>query len=458
MKKDFLLTSAKACELYEGFAAKLPIIDYHNHLSVQQIKENKRFDNIYDVWVGIDPYKHRAMRMCGVEEKYITGDAEKSEKFRMWCSCVPRLIGNPLYHWTVMELAQVFDIHELPNAENWDRIYEEGNRYLALHNVTVESFFEKFNVEFICPCVSILDSPDDFENNEKAVPSLRGDDITSPNGEFISKPSTLTGIEIDSLEKFESAVQLRLNEFKDSGCVFSDHALDDGFTYFEDDGKNGERFEKLLNESCLAETDAKRLFSYILTFLCGKYAELGMVVQLHIGAQRYTSSRLRTLAGAAGGFAAIGNSVDSASLTKMLDEIEKTEFGLPKTVLFTLNPEANAIVAILAGSYSKDGVPGLITQGPAWWWCDQKKSIVDMLENTMVFGLLDNFIGMTTDSRSFLSLVRHDYFRRILCSWIAEKIDSGDFPDDEKIISQLICDMCYKNAKAAIENSRGEER
>ena len=175
-------------------------------------------------------------------------------------------------------------------------------------------------------------------------------------------------------------------------------------------------------------------------------------MQLHIGAQRYTSSRLRELAGAAGGFASIGNSVDVSSLTKFLDDIENTECGLPKTVLFTLNPEANAIISVLAGSYSKDGVSGLVTQGPAWWWCDHKKGIVDMLESTAVFGTLKNFIGMTTDSRSFLSLVRHDYFRRILCSWIAEKIISGDFPDDEKIISELICDMCYKNAKTSIEN------
>lgn len=452
MKKDFLLTTHKAAELYEKFAKMLPIIDYHNHLSINQIKENTRFSDVYDLWIAPDPYKHRAMRMCGVEERYITGDADKRDKFKAWCTVVPKLIGNPLYHWSIMELKSVFDIDDLPSEENWEKIYDRANEYLIANDVTVESFFNKFNVEFICPCVSLIDDLQDFENNGRVAPSLRGDDILVPDIKFVSKLEKLSGVKIDSLSDYKTALDKRLLEFRKSGCVFSDHALDNGFVYFADDGKNDERFTKLINENCLCNEDAKRLFSHILVYLGQKYAEYGFVMQLHIGAQRYTSSRLRELAGAAGGFAAIGNSVDVSSLTRFLDDIEKTECGLPKTVLFTLNPEANAIISVLAGSYSKDGVAGLVTQGPAWWWCDHKKGILDMLENTAVFGTLKNFVGMTTDSRSFLSLVRHDYFRRILCSWIAEKIISGDFPDDEKIISELICDMCYKNAKTSIEN------
>lgn len=446
--KDFLLKSDTAKMLYSS-VEKLPIIDYHNHLSVADISENKRFSDIYELWIKPDPYKHRAMRMCGVSERYITGDASDFDKFAAWCGIFPNLVGNPLYIWSQMELQSIFGITEIPCKDNAENIYNKANEFLRNNEVTAESLLKGFGVELSCPCVSLCDDVSVFEKNHTVFPSLRGDDATAPSLDFIRKLESLTH-DINNLSDYKLAVSERLDLLKNTGCIFSDHALDNGFVFYNDDGENEKRFMKILDGKALKEEDEKKLFSYILEFLCSEYAKKGFTVQLHIGAERYTSSRLRTLAGKAGGFAAIGNSVDISSFTKMLDTFEKGEYGLPKMVLFTLNPADNAMLSVLAGSYSKDGVPGLISQGPAWWWCDHKHGICDALENISSFGLLSNFVGMTTDSRSFLSFVRHDYFRRILCQWLAEKYDSGEFCCSYDSLEALAKDMCYENAKRII--------
>lgn len=449
MNNNFLLNSNTAKDLYNS-AKNLPIIDFHNHLSVADISENKRFTDIYDLWIKPDPYKHRAMRMCGVSEKYITGDASDFEKFQAWCSIYPKLIGNPLYVWSQMELGAMFEISELPSESNAEAIYKQANLYLQNNEVTPISLLDKFNVELACPCVSLSDDFVVFKNKKNIVPSLRGDDIVSPDAPIIKKLEAVTNT-INNLSDYKNAVRKRLNVIKNVGCKFSDHALDNGFKYYSDDGKNEERFNETLKGNKLDEEASKKLFSYLLTFLCEEYARLNFTVQLHIGAQRYTSTRLRDLAGAAGGFAGIGNSVDIASLTQFFDALERREYGLPKLVLFTLNPSDNAMLSVLSGSYSKDNVPGLITQGPAWWWCDHKYGIEEVLENIATFGLLSNFVGMTTDSRSFLSLVRHDYFRRILCDWLAKKLENNELCCGMNDLSALINDMCYNNAKKLME-------
>lgn len=431
-------------KLYE-YAKSLPVIDYHNHLSLKDIAENKRFTDIYDLWIKPDPYKHRAMRMCGVAENYITGDASNEEKFLKWCETVPKLIGNPLWSWSHMELSFVFGIDERINGENAEAVYNRCNTFLAENEITASTLLDKFNVEYACPCASLTDDISCFYDSVCFAPSLRGDDIISPTKDFIRKLADITGREINSLSDYISAVSMRLNAFKECGCSFSDHALDNGFKFYSDDEKNEERFSHV-QDGILEECEKERLASYILEFLGGEYAKLGFTMQLHIGAQRFTSTRLRKIAGPAGGFAGIGNSLDINSLTTFLDSLEQGEHGLPKVVIFTLNPADNALVSVLSGSYSKDGVAGLITQGPAWWWCDHKTGITDVLENTAAFGVLSNFIGMTTDSRSFLSFVRHDYFRRILCDWIGKKVECGDFPNDPDALKSVIYKMCYKNA------------
>lgn len=431
--------------LYD-FAKQLPIIDYHNHLSVADIRENKRFSDITDLWISPDPYKHRAMRMCGVEEQYITGAASDKEKFIKWCETIPKLIGNPLYKWSLMELEILFGTTDFSEPE---KLYGLCNEYLANNEVTPESLLTKFNVEFACPCASVTDDLTDFANNAKIAPSLRGDDMVSPTKDFVQKLERVTDTEIKSLDAFKQTICQRLNAFKEAGCKFSDHALDNGFAFCEDDGENEKRFRSVLAGNC-SDTDREKLISYLLVFLGTEYAKRDLVMQLHIGAERFTSTKLRETAGPAGGFAGIGNCVNVKALTKLLDTIDCSEFGLPKTVLFTLNPADNAVISTLSGSYSKDGVSGLVTQGPAWWWCDHQKGITDMLENTTVFSVLSNFIGMTTDSRSFLSFVRHDYFRKILCNWIVEKVKKEEFPNDLETLKNLVYKLCYENAKNSI--------
>ncbi|MBE6657876.1 MAG: glucuronate isomerase [Ruminococcaceae bacterium] len=449
MNPTDLINHQTAAALYD-FAKSLPIIDYHNHLSFADIQNNRRFTDIYALWIEPDPYKHRAMRMCGVEEAYITGDADPMEKFIRWCETLPKLIGNPLYTWSRMELERVFGLREMLNAGNADRLWRECNAYLETHDITPTALLDLFGAEYISPCASLLDDVELCRDNRNVAPSLRGDDIVSVIPAFLDRLRGLTHIDIRDLDDFQKAIQRRLDAFQSCGCCFSDHALDNGFVYVPDDGHNSERFRALC-EGNLPEAEKNSLSSCILTFLGREYASRGMTMQLHIGAQRYTSTRLRQAAGAAGGYAGIGNSVDICSLTRFLDTLDCGIHGLPKTVLFALNPADNAPLSVLSGSYSRDGVAGLVTQGPAWWWCDHSTGIREVLESSAAFGVLHNFIGMTTDSRSFLSFVRHDYFRRILCSWLGEKVERGEWLCNTDDLRELVYHICYKNAHEIIQ-------
>jgi len=450
LNEQFLLHSQTAKTLYES-VRNLPIIDYHNHLSVTDIAQDRRFLDIYELWIQPDPYKHRAMRMCGVAEKYITGDASKEEKFAKWCETLPKLQLNPLSHWSMMEL-ELFGITECPTSQNAMKLYEACNAYLASHEVTANSLLKSFGVEYACPCASLVDDTACFEGISFAAPSLRGDDAVAPTAAFLQKLSVAAGMEITDIASFERAIEKRLLAMKKAGCVFADHALDDGFIYYVDDGENEGRFQALLQGE-LTDGEMKKLSSYILFTLSKLYAKHSFVLQLHIGAQRFTSTRLRQKAGAAGGFAGIGGGVCVYSLTKFLDEVDCSTYGLPKTVLFTLNPADNAVMSVLSGSYAKDGVKGLVTQGPAWWWCDHKQGMIEMLENASVFGVLSNFIGMTTDSRSFLSFVRHDYFRRVFCDWLGEKWEQGEVLCDMDGLKTLAKSLCYDNAKKSVNRN-----
>ena len=445
---NFLLTTDAAKDLYAAIK-DLPIIDYHNHLSAKDIAGNKRFLDVYELWIAPDPYKHRAMRMCGVPEKYITGDATKEEKFSAWCETLPKLALNPLSHWSYIEMEKIFGWTAAINGKNAKELYAYCNDYLQNHEITVGKMMEIFNVEYACPCASLIDDTSVFDGDARFAPSLRGDDIVVPTKAFIEKLQTAAGVKIANLDDFKRAIGVRLDVYAACGCRFSDHALDNGFVFYQDDGKNLKRFAAITKGKLSCEDKAK-LSSYLLVFLGEEYAKRNFVMQLHIGAERYTSSTLREKVGPAGGFAGIGNSVDVRSLTRFLDTVDRGDHGLPKTLLFTLNPADNALMSVLSGSYSKDGVAGLITQGPAWWWCDHKQGMVEMFENAAVFSALSNFIGMTTDSRSFLSFVRHDYFRRVLCDWLGKKWAQGELLCDWSEVQDLAYKLCYGNAKSGM--------
>lgn len=449
MKKDFLLTSECARRLYYDCAAKLPIVDYHNHLSLADIASDRRFENITQLWISVDPYKHRAMRILGIPERYITGDASDYEKFEAWYECLPRLAGNALFDWSVMEFDKVFGMELYPFTKSAGEVWAEANE--KLKGLSAKKILEKFDIAYCAPCASLVEDLSLFDKKKGICPSLRGDDIVAVNRGFVKKLEQWTGVGIVSLDTFEKAIKKRLEAFVEAGCKYSDHALDDGFDYILEDERNEERFQAVLRGESLLEKDRVYLASRILKTLAGLYARHGFTMQLHIGAKRRTSTRLREIAGPAGGYAAIGRCVNVKALTDMLDDIEKEEYGLPKTLLFTLNPADNAVMSILSGSYSKDGVEAIVSQGPAWWWCDHYQGMREMLDKLSVYGVMSTFVGMTTDSRSLLSFVRHDYFRRVLCQWVGEKVEKGVLPDNYEILADIVTNMCYRNAAKTIE-------
>lgn len=449
MNAEYLLSSEYAKKLYHQYAAHLPIIDYHNHLSVADIVADRKFENITQLWIRVDPYKHRAMRILGIPEKYITGDASDYEKFEKWYGCLPRLAGNALFDWSVMEFDKVLGMDLYPFKKSAAQVWGEANE--KLKELSAKKILEKFDIEYCAPCASLVEDLSLFDRSKGICPSLRGDDIVGVNLSFVKKLEQLTGMTIKSLESFEEAIGKRLEDFAEVGCKYSDHALDDGFGYALDDGRNDKRFQAVLRGEALSEEDKLCLTSGILKTLAGFYAKIGFTMQLHIGAKRGTSTRLRELTGPTGGYAAIGNCVNVKALTDILDDIEKQEYGLPKILLFTLNPADNAVMSILSGSYSKDGVEAVVSQGPAWWWCDHYQGMMEMLDHLSVFGVMSTFVGMTTDSRSLLSFVRHDYFRRVLCQWMGEKVQKGVLPDNFDILSDIVKRMCYTNALKTIK-------
>ena len=428
MKDNFLLKTDRARELYHSVQA-LPIIDFHNHICVADIKSDRKYDDIASLWLMPDPYKHRLMRICGVEEHFITGDAAPFEKFQKYCEIFPYLVGNPVYDWSRMELSGVFGIENEINGDNAKRIYDRVNEMLRSDEFSNNGILSRFNVEYQSPVATLLEDIDGFDG-ARVAPSLRGDELLSPTEGFKVELSAKSGVAITDDDTYVKAVCVMLDRFAERGCRFADHSLDAHF--FEDDA------------------DGKK--TAILVRLGNEYAKRGWTLLLHINAKRRTSPRLLSIAGPAGGFAAAGESFDISSIADLLGKMEANG-GLPDTVLFPLNMSDQAPIAIMQGSFSEDGVTSKVQLGPAWWWCDHSFGIRNTLESIASFGVVSQFIGMTTDSRSILSFARHDYFRRILCSWLDEKDVSGEWELPVEVLSDIANKICYKNAKAKIERT-----
>jgi len=430
MDENFLLKTQNARRLYVEHARSLPIIDFHNHISVGDIAADRKYDSIYDLWLATDPYKHRLMRICGVDEYYITGGATPYEKFEKYCRVFPYLVGNPVYDWSRMELSEIFGINEMLCEKNAKYVYDKCGEMLASSEYSNNSILSRFNVEYQSPVATLLDDLSGFDGVSVA-PSLRGDNLLLPTADFIAELSHKTGVAIKEEKTYLLAVSRMLDSFSSAGCRFADHALDAGF--FEDD------------------VDGKR--AELLTLLGTEYAKRGWTLLLHIGAKRDTSSRLAALAGRAGGYAAVGGSANTSALCDLLGKMELNG-GLPDTVLFPLNMADQAAVAVMQGSYSEDGTPSKVQLGPSWWWCDHTMGIENTLSSIASFGVLSQFIGMTTDSRSILSFIRHDYFRRILCSWLDRENTERDWNAPFDVQGEIIEKICYKNAKLKIEGDK----
>ena len=444
--ENILLNDSLSRKLYEK-ASELPIVDFHNHLPVKDLTENRKFADIAELWVISDPYKHRAMRICGVPEKLITGNASNREKFNVWAATLPKLIGNPLYAWSQLELKRIFNIEKPLTPETADEIWETTKTRLAGDDLSVQSLLKRFNVVYSAPCCALNDNVECFNNIPGNVPSLRGDDILAPTAEFVSKLAGDTRLPVNGFIPFVQAVEKRIDEFHKVNCRIADHSLDNGFVYAVCDDATAEKlYDKAVKNENLSAAEKMLLASAILKKLAGFYSKRSWLLLLHIGAQRKTSSRLRAVAGPAGGFAGIGHTANTEALATMLDDMESASEGLPRTILFTLNPADHAAFSVLAGSFPGDGVRGKVQLGPAWWYCDHIYGMRDGFENTAAFGVLSQFIGMTTDSRSFLSFVRHEYFRRVFCAWLAEKAAKGEMPNDENELIKIVKAVCFENA------------
>ena len=437
INNDFLLESPLARTLYHEYVEGLPIADYHNHLCPSDLASDRRFDDIGQLWVASDPYKHRAMRLFGEKESVISGPASSREKFDAWARTLPNTLGNPLFHWSAMEMKNVFGLDIMPDPSCADEVWAACNERLGEDGFSTMGILKGFGVKVLSTSDDLLDDVtvhSSVKGEIKVTPSLRADSILgfSPAWlERLGSPKTL--------EEYLAAVDARLDAFSANGCRVADHALDDGW-----------RFELTDMQTASAlyasgEYADVRLRSYVLGHLASEYARRGWAMLLHIGAQRFTSSRLRSIAGPAGGYAGIGNTADIKSLCTFLDS-QDVKGELPKTGLFTLNPADNAALAVLTGSYSQDGVKGKVQFGPAWWYNDHFYGMTDQLENLAAYSLMPQFIGMTTDSRNVLSFSRHDYFRRILCNWLADKALRGQFPTDEAYLGHIAADISYNNA------------
>lgn len=456
LDEDFLLDNRMSKVLYHEYAKHQPIIDYHNHLPPDQIAQNTVFDNITQVWLYGDHYKWRAMRTRGVNEKYITGEASDKEKFLKWAETVPFTIRNPLFHWTHLELQRYFDIDELLSASNAESVYERCNELLQTKAYSTQGMLEKMNVDILCTTDDPVDSLEHHQAHRqndpsiKMYPAFRPDKAilinTKTYKNYINKLAVAADMDINSFQALLSALQKRIDYFDQNGCRISDHGLNKVYARPASPADLEQIFEKKMAGRELTEDEVQIFISGIMHELGQMYAEKGWVMQLHLGALRNNSSRMMRELGPDTGFDSIGDYSHAVDLSAFLDRLDSLD-KLPKTILYNLNPRDNEVMATMIGNFNDGSVKGKMQYGSAWWFLDQKDGMEKQMNALSNMGLLSCFIGMLTDSRSFLSFPRHEYFRRLLCNMIGRDVHNGELPADEEWLGGIVEDICYKNAK-----------
>lgn len=453
---NFLLTNKHAERLYHEYASRLPIIDFHNHLVPRDLAEDRVFGNISKLWLEGDHYKWRAMRANGINERYITGEANDWEKFDHWAITVPKTLRSPLYHWTHLELNRYFDVDTLLDPSRAREIYDHCNAKASTREFSVQNLIRKMNVEYLCTTEDPADDlswhqklKDQFETAVGAA--FRPDNVLNiSNGglfrNYIHTLAKASGIEISSYQRLCEALELRHNFFHEFGTRLSDFALD-WFVYSEISDAEADRIVKRVlsgKEINPAECDGFR--TSILSFLCELNHNSGWAQQFHMGALRNINLKGTNEIGAACGFDAINDVTYVGEVGKFLNMLE-VRGKLAKSIFFNLNPRDNAAVLALINSFNDGSVEGKMQYGPAWWFLDQKGGIENHLNDLSAYGVLGNFIGMLTDSRSFLSFPRHEYFRRILCNTLGGDVEAGLIPEDDLLLKSTIENICYKNVK-----------
>lgn len=453
---NFLLENATAEILYHEYASKQPIIDYHNHLPPDEIAGDKRFDNLTDVWLKGDHYKWRAMRTMGVPEKFITGDATHEEKFHKWAETVPFTIRNPLFHWTHLELKGYFGINELLKPVSSQRIYDQCNELLQTDAYSTRNLLRKMKVEVVC---STDDPIDDLRYHQqvrkegmdiKMLPAFRPDKAILIQQEqflaYIQKLGEVAGVEISSFADLLQVLKDRMQFFHEQGCRLSDHGLEQIYAEDFTESEVEKIFTKRLSGGNVSAEEGRKFMSATLYHLGCLYAEMGWVQQFHLGALRNNSSRMLRQLGPDTGFDSIGDWEQASALAKFLNRLD-TEDKLAKTILYNLNPRDNEVMSTMIGNFNDGSIRGKMQFGSAWWFLDQKDGMEKQLNALSNMGLLSCFIGMLTDSRSFLSFPRHEYFRRLLCNLIGRDVHNGELPNDPEWLGGIVADICYRNAK-----------
>ena len=457
LDKDFLLQTETARRLYHDFAADMPIIDYHCHLPPNEIANDIKFDNITSVWLHGDHYKWRAMRANGVDESYITGGRSDKEKFEQWAATVPYTLRNPLYHWTHLELQRYFGITSrlMPGTAGF--IYDDCNAKLQSPQYSVRNLITKMNVEVICTTDDPIDNLEHHQKikadnwGEKVLPAFRPDKAMNRDNipalnSYINQLEKVVDSEITDFYRYISALKKRHNYFAVNGCTVSDHGIDQMYAEDCTEKEASDIFAKIRSNQTISTTENNKFKSYMLyQFAIWDY-EKGWVQQYHIGALRNNSTRGFKQAGPDTGRDSIGDFHQGKSLSKFLDKLD-AEDKLAKTILYNLNPADNELMATMAGNFQDGSVAGKIQWGSAWWFLDQKDGMTKQLNALSNMGLISRMVGMLTDSRSFLSFPRHEYFRRILCNLFADDIENGELPNDIDWTGKIIQDICYFNAK-----------
>ncbi|MBF7809160.1 glucuronate isomerase [Clostridium beijerinckii] len=458
MDENFLLSNQTAIDLYHNYAKNLPIIDYHCHIDPKEIYENKKFSNITEAWLYGDHYKWRAMRSNGIDEKCITGDGSDYDKFLAWSQTIPMAIGNPLYHWTHLELQRFFGIYEPLDEDTAPEIWKRANELLNGEGFNVRDLIIKSNVETICTTDDPIDTleyhikiKEDASFNVNVLPTLRPDKGIEINLDgFVSWVKDLekvSEVSINNYDEFLKALDSRIRFFHSVGCRIADHGIDGVVVYADSSKEEAEAiFAKALEGKSISIDEEKKYKTYTLRHVFKLYHELGWTMQLHIAALRSNNTKMLEKIGVNTGFDSINDESIAYPLSRLLDSVDR-ENSLPKTILYTLNPKDNYVLGTMIGNFQGDGIPGKMQFGAAWWFNDNKDGMIEQMKALGNLGLLGRFVGMLTDSRSFLSYTRHEYFRRIACNLIGEWVENGEVPKNDKLLKRIVQGICYSNAK-----------
>lgn len=458
MDNDFLLSTETAKTLYHDYASKMPVIDYHCHINPQEIAENRTFDTITQVWLGGDHYKWRLMRANGIYESFITGDKDDREKFIKWAKTLQKAIGNPLYHWSHLELQRYFNCFETVTSENADKIFELCNDLLKTPELSVRGIIKQSNVKVICTTDDPVDSlewhkkiAEDTSFDVKVLPTFRPDkamNLEKPDYlSYLEKLGEVSGIKIASFADLKQALKKRIQFFDSMGCKVSDHGLNYVMYQPASEAEIEAIFEKRMNGQMITALDILKYKTVFMIFVGKEYYHKSWVMQLHFGTKRDNNTLRFNQLGADTGFDCIGTEGSSVLLADFLDALSITD-ELPKTIIYSLNPSDNAAIDTVLGCFQDSTAVGKVQHGSAWWYNDQKTGMIDQMTSLANLGLLANFVGMLTDSRSFLSYTRHEYFRRILCELIGGWVENGEYPNDIEFLGKMVQDISYNNCLA----------